>query len=224
MRHCNPGTAICGSAAGRPLFEAEGFEALPGRGVTGIVDGRKVFIGNDKLMAERGIGAPSGDAVPGRRKEGEESGETIVSMGWDSEVRALFFFTDGMRSEAPAIVASLREAGVDVSLVSGDNAGATGAAARRAGIGSWEAAVSPEGKREIVAGFQAGGRAVMMVGDGINDAPALTESRVGVAIGRGTDIAMESADAVMTRNDLRLIPWLLRSSKASFAIIRQNIF
>ena len=96
--------------------------------------------------------------------------------------------------------------------------------ARRTGISDYTAGASPAGKREIVAALQAKGRTVMMVGDGINDAPALTEAAVGVAIGRGTDIAMESADMVLTRNDLMLLPWLVDLARRTYRIIRQNIF
>jgi Cu2+-exporting ATPase len=111
-----------------------------------------------------------------------------------------------------------------VSLASGDNRATTEAIAAAAGIPFAAPEMSPEKKRELIHGLQGKGKRVMMIGDGINDAPALTESTVGIAMGKGTDIAMESADAVLMRNDLALIPYVIRLSGRSYAVIKQNIF
>jgi Cu2+-exporting ATPase len=218
------GAAIVEAAGGGALPKAASFEALPGRGVRGVVEGKGLFVGSALFMREggmtEGIGARGQESV----EAAGEAGNTVVYLGWGSRVRSLFVLSDGLREEARQAVKTLRDNGVGVSLVSGDGAGATASAAARAGIGRFEAEASPVRKREIVAAMQAGGSAVMMVGDGINDAPALTEALVGVAMGRGTDIARSSADAVLTRNDLRLIPWFVESSRGTFGIIRGNIF
>jgi heavy metal translocating P-type ATPase len=217
------GAAIVEAAGRRTLSKAAAFEALPGRGVQGVVEGRGLFVGSAPFMREAGMTAKIGARGEELVEAAGKAGNTVVYLGWEGRVRSLFVLSDGLRKEARQVVEALRKKGVGVSLVSGDSAGATASAAARAGIRRFEAESPPERKREIVAAMQAGGSAVMMVGDGINDAPALTEALVGVAMGRGTDIARSSADAVLTRNDLRLIPWFVDSSRGTFRIIRENI-
>jgi Cu2+-exporting ATPase len=218
------GSAIVEAAGGRTLLDVAGFEALPGRGVAGSVQGRRIYIGTGDLMKTAGCATMTGERGAAALRAAGDRGDTVVYMGWGGEVRALFLFSDGLREEAREAAAQLRQDGIAVAIVSGDSAEATASAAARTGIDDYEAGAHPVRKREIVAKAQAGGKAVMMVGDGINDAPALTEARVGLAIGRGTDIAMESADAVLTRNDLLLVPWFIRTARGTLSIIRQNIF
>ncbi len=211
------GAAIVEAAAGRAPFDVTAFRAHPGRGISGSVDGRQVLIGSRRYMEESGIPVPP-------ESHGADGGETRVFLGWEGRVRAVFVLSDGLRAEARDAVCALQAAGVQVSLVSGDGDEATSSVAARAGITDFEAGARPERKRQIVAELQAQGQKVLMVGDGINDAPALTEALVGMAVGRGTDIAMESADAVLVRSDLRLVPWFIALSRGTFRIIRQNIF
>jgi len=218
------GAAIVEAAGGGPFDDVSGFRAVPGRGVSGVAGGRHVFLGNRAFMLASGL-----DPVDDARGEqvlsaAEEGGDTVVFMGWDGAVRALFVISDRIRGEANEAVGLLRRAGMSVSLVSGDHREATASAADRTGIENFEAEASPERKRQIIAGLQERGHTVIMVGDGINDAPALTEAAVGVAVGRGTDIAMESGDVVLTRNDLRLVPWLVDISRGTLRIMRQNVF
>ncbi|MFO0753947.1 MAG: heavy metal translocating P-type ATPase [Thermodesulfovibrionales bacterium] len=214
------GHAVTRAAEGE-LLPVGGFRALPGRGVEGTVENRRIVIGNRALLQENGIPVQDGGEAA---RSYEENGDTAVFMGWEGKARALFIVSDVVRAEAAEVVASLKEQGAAVSLASGDTRSTTRAIALSAGIGEVLSETSPEGKREAVAGIQEQGGRVMMVGDGINDAPALTEALVGLAMGRGTDIAMESADAVLVRNDLRLIPFFLRLSARTYSLIKQNIF
>jgi P-type Cu2+ transporter len=219
------GRTICGAA--RHVFAVSGFRATPGKGVEGTVEGKKIFIGNLAFLRENGIAIErSGDGVNAavETERFAREGDTVVTMGWDGKARALLVVSDAVRTEAPETVAVLKKSGYDVEIVSGDNEKTTKSIASRVGVDLTLADASPTGKKDRIAALQAAGRSVMMVGDGINDAPGLTEAAVGVAMGRGTDIAMESADAVLLRNDLRLIPYFFGLSRKTFRIIRQNIF
>ncbi|NTU41839.1 MAG: cadmium-translocating P-type ATPase [Nitrospirales bacterium] len=214
------GHAITEAAGNSPLYEVEGFRVVPGRGIEGTVKGKMVFIGNRGFMAEQGLAA----SLPALVQELEERGDTVVLMGWDGAVRGLFVISDIIREEASQAVQDLRSLGVSVSVASGDNRTTTQTMASAVGIRDFSAETSPVMKREIIHSLQKEGQRVMMVGDGINDAPALAESSVGVAMGRGTDIAMESADAVLVRNDLRIIPSFISMAGKTYRIIKQNIF
>ncbi|MGO9611785.1 MAG: heavy metal translocating P-type ATPase [Dissulfurispiraceae bacterium] len=200
------------------------FRAIPGRGVEGKADDKQIFIGNRGLMIEHGMALPSDYSVEQEIERFEEAGGTTIFMGWAGEVRALIVVADVLRDEVREVVGTLKGMGYTLSLISGDNSKTTRSIASAAGIDQAISETSPTKKREVIAQLQVDGAAVMMVGDGINDAPALTEALVGVAMGRGTDIAMESADAVLVRNDLRTIPACVKLATTGFAIIRQNIF
>jgi len=206
-----------------PFIVSE-FEAIPGKGVTGIIEGKKIAIGNPDMMLKNHIPVNNVTAVSDTASHFEKSGDTVVYTGWDGTLRAMMVISDVMRDEAPAAVSELKLMGCDVSIMSGDNAETTNAIARKIGIDHAVSGVSPVNKKEVVERMQKKGERVMMVGDGINDAPALTQATVGIAMGRGTEIAMDSADAVMMRNDLSLIPYLIKLSKRTFSVIRQNIF
>jgi Cu2+-exporting ATPase len=207
------------SAADRKLLPVSDFRAIPGKGVEGRVDGKWITLGNRAFMKER-------NAEPGVFDEAVRRNEKdgVVYMSWDGKVRAIFIVSDVIRNEAPEVVEELRKMSKDVLVVSGDNKFTTAAIASSIGIEQSVSESSPEKKREVVAAIQKKGGSVMMVGDGINDAPALTEALVGVAMGRGTDIAMESADAVLVRDDLHLVPWFISFSRKAYGIIRENIF
>jgi len=145
-------------------------------------------------------------------------------MGWDGVVRAFFVISDVVRDEAKEAIQEIKNMHYSLSLVSGDNAATTGSIARRLGIEHFISESSPVAKKRVVAEMQVRGNRVIMVGDGINDAPALAEATVGLAMGSATDIARESADAVLVRSDLRLVPYFIRVSQQTFRIIKENIF
>ncbi|MBI5213882.1 MAG: cadmium-translocating P-type ATPase [Nitrospirae bacterium] len=214
------GHAIIEAARGSKLFTVSDFKAVPGRGVKGAVDGKIAVIGSMAFMREEGCsGLPDNDAV-----QFEEAGDTVVYAAWDKKVRAAFVISDVIREEAIEAVKDIGGMNLNISMISGDNRTTTASIASKAGIGNALSEASPVMKKEAIEEMQRRGYKVMMVGDGINDAPALTESSVGMAMGRGTDIAMESADAVLVRNDLRLIPYFIRISGRAYAVIKQNIF
>jgi Cu2+-exporting ATPase len=198
-----------------------GFKAVSGRGVEGMIADKKILIGNAAFMKENKISMPSFGEDVGRF---EKAGDTVVYAACDGILKGLFVISDVVRDEAAAVIQELKGMGIHVSVISGDNKTTTSSIAASVGIDDVVSEASPVKKKEEIEDIQKRGGRVMMIGDGINDAPALTESAVGVAMGRGTDIAMESADAVLVRNDLRLIPYFIRLSKKTYSIIKQNIF
>ncbi len=219
--------AIVAAAHEFKLLDVTEFKAVPGRGVMGTINNRKIFIGNRNFVQENGVRNFSDDFTDKISNEFENSGDTLVYMAWDGEIRAIFAISDIVRGEMPNVVSKLRDMNIDISIVSGDNKVTTNSIASMINIDNVVAEASPIKKKEIIRGIQqgdGGNKNVMMVGDGINDAPALTEALVGVAMGRGTDIAIESADAVLIRRDLGLIPDFMNISKRTYRIIRQNIF
>jgi len=218
------GAALVEAARGRTLAQLTAFEAVPGQGVRGVADGRRVLVGNRTFLAGDGVNLADADRISASRTAPAAESLTPVYAAIDGELALLVLLADGLRPEAAATVTALRAAGLAVTLVSGDEPAATQTAARGAGIDRFEAGALPVRKRELVRQMQAAGERVLMVGDGINDAPALAEAALGVAMGRGTDIAMESAGAVLVRPDLRLVPWLVRLSRATLRVIRQNVF
>jgi Cu2+-exporting ATPase len=197
------------------------FRAIPGQGVLANLAGRSVLVGNRALLAAHGIPLPA-DA-DARARTREAAGETVAFLAADGAVRAFLAVADTVRDESPEAVRALRAQGLSVALVSGDGAGATGAVAEALGVDS-VAEASPQEKRGIVSRRQAGGRRVLFVGDGVTDAPALGQAEVGAAMGRGTDVTMESADVVLVRDDLRLVPDLVRLSRRTLSVVRQNVF
>lgn len=197
------------------------FQAVPGRGVVAAVGGAEVVIGNRALLAERAIAAPPG--AEARAAVFEREGDTVAWLARGGRVEGLLVVADPLREEAPAALARLRALGLPVSIVSGDAAATTAAVAARLGVEA-AAEVSPQEKRALVAARQRGGVKVAFVGDGLNDAPALTQADVGVAMGRGTDVTLESADAVLVRDDLSLLPDLVLLGRRTTSIIRQNVF
>jgi Cu2+-exporting ATPase len=180
-----------------------------------------VLLGNRALLAEHGVPLPpAADEIAVER---EARGETVAFLAAAGEVRALLSVADVLRDEAPEAVRALRALGLAVAVVSGDGPGATGAVAAALGV-EGRAEATPQEKREVVAARQAAGRRVLFAGDGVNDAPALGQSEIGAAMGRGTDVTMESADVVLVRDDLRLLPDLVRLSRRTLGVIRQNVF
>jgi len=216
------GHAICLKAA--PPLPVSGFRAFPGKGVQGTLEGRRITIGNRALMKESGIGMEGFQPFEKSTGQFEKQGDTVVAVGWDRRLRALLVVSDVVRAEAVEVISELKKTVCSVEVMSGDNGMTTRSIASQIGADNALSEASPVMKRDYIAALQNKGQRVMMIGDGINDAPALTQALVGVAMGRGTDIARESADAVLIRDDLKLIPWFIGLSKKTYSIIRQNIF
>ncbi len=206
-------------AAAEPAVED--FRVVPGRGVAARVDGSTVLIGSPAFLAEEGV--PSEEAAAALAAGPEAEGDTVAWLAIAGRAEALLVVADPIREEAPAALAALAALGLGVTLVSGDAHATTAAVAARLGV-PFEAGRTPQQKRALVAARQAAGARVLVVGDGINDAPALTQADAGVAMGRGTDVTMESADAVLVRDDLTLLPDLVRLGRRATGIIGQNVF
>ena len=205
-----------------PDREVQEFRAVPGRGVRGVVEGVVVLVGSRAFLAEAGIAVPA-EAIQ-RAAPFESGGDTVLCAAVAGRLAALLVVSDVLREEAPPALRELRELGLELAIVSGDGAATTAALAVRAGIDRVVAEATPLEKERELARLQAAGARVLMVGDGINDAPALTRADVGVAMGRGTDVTLESADAVLVRDDLRLLPALVRIGRRTTRVIRLNVF
>jgi len=212
------------ASEGATMMLAEGLHTLPGRGVAGKVDGRSLVFGNARLMRDEGVDlAPL--AVAGAAAESE--GRTV---SWLAETNGpprllgLFAFGDAAKASAAAAVRRLVEAGLRVVLVTGDNAGSARTLAAQLGIGDVHAEVLPADKAAVIEGLQAGGRHVAMIGDGINDAPALAAADIGMAMSSGTDVAMHAAGITLMRGDPMLVADAIEISRRTVAKIRQNLF
>jgi len=202
---------------------AEEFRAVPGRGVLAAVDGHRVAFGNARLMEEQGI---SRQGMERAALELEDQGVTAMYLAVDGEVAAVFGVSDTIKENAARAVAELEEMGLRVWMITGDNPRTARSVARAAGIdaGRVLAGILPEDKAREVARLKSTGARVGMVGDGINDAPALATADVGFAIGTGTDVAMETADITLMSGDLRGVAASIRLSRATMRNIRQNLF
>jgi Cu+-exporting ATPase len=201
------------------------FESITGKGVRGAVNGRQVAIGNPKFLESLNIDASS---LMARVDELRSRGETVVLVGVDTAAAGLLGVADPIKETTPEAVRALRDAGVKVVMVTGDNRTTALAVARQIGFEhveeQVEADVLPERKAEVIRALQQKGERVAMAGDGINDAPALAQADVGIAMGTGTDVAMESADVTLVKGDLRGIVRARRLSGATMSNIRQNLF
>ena len=201
--------------------DVQNFQSFPGKGVAGRVGGRDVVLGTTHLLVERGIDA---DPLAARADELRAKGQTVVLLAVDGKAAGLLGVTDPIKPSTPEAIRLLREDGVAVVVVTGDNLATAQAVALELGLDRVEAEVLPEAKGEIVARLQAEGRTVAMAGDGVNDAPALARAHVGIAMGTGTDVAMESAGVTLVRGDLRAIARARGLSRATMRNIRQNLF
>jgi Cu+-exporting ATPase len=190
-------------------------------GVTGRVAGRSVALGNQALLEE--LGAPPGPLAE-RAETLRREGQTVVFLAVDGRAIGLLGVTDPIKPSTPEALRLLRELGLRVVMLTGDNATTAAAVARELGLDGFEADVRPERKAEVVKQLQAQGHVVAMAGDGINDAPALAQARVGIAMGTGTDVAMESAGVTLVKGDLRGIARAIRLSRATMRNVRQNLF
>ncbi len=217
------GQAIVAAARDRGLAAAEAsdFSAHPGEGVSAVVEGRAVSVGNAKLLARMGIdGAAMGEQAARLRRDGH----TAVLAAIDGRPAGVLGVRDPVKATTPSAIAALHDAGVRIVMLTGDNRVTAEAVARQIGIDEVHADVSPAEKHDVVASLQAGGAIVAMAGDGINDAPALARADVGIAMGTGTDIAMESAGVTLVRGDLSGIAEARALSRATMRNIRQNLF
>ncbi|MFO0934186.1 MAG: copper-translocating P-type ATPase [Planctomycetota bacterium] len=214
--------AVTAAAARRGLTAAGAtdFRATHGRGVVGTVEGRRVVVGTDAFLAEHGIDpSPLRDRADGMRR----AGATAVFVGIDARPAAVLAIGDTVRSTTPDALAALRRDGVRVVMVTGDDRVTADAIAAELGIDEVHAGVLPEEKAAVVARQQARGHRVAMVGDGVNDAPALAQADVGLAMGTGTDIAIESAAVTLVKGDLRGVARARRLSAAAARNVRQNL-
>ena len=202
--------------------EVEGFEAIAGNGVRAMVEGREVLVGNSRFLADRGISTASLDAAV---TEGAGRAETPVFVAVGGALAGVLLVADPLKPEAAAAVRELTAGGLEMWLVTGDRRATAEAVARSVGIPSDRvmAEVLPGGKAERVAALQAGGRSVAMVGDGVNDAPALAQADVGIAIGTGADVAIEASDVTLVGGDPRGIASAIALSRRTISIIRQNL-
>jgi Cu+-exporting ATPase len=215
--------AIVSAAKSKGIATAAvaGFEATPGFGVSGSVSGRQVLVGADRALATNGID------VSGFSNEAERlgaSGKSPLYAAIDGRLAAIIAVSDPVKETTPQAIKSLHELGLKVAMITGDNRRTAEAIARKLGIDEVVAEVLPEGKVEAIRKLRHDGRSVAFIGDGINDAPALAEADVGIAVGTGTDIAIESADVVLMSGDLNGVAKAIALSKATILNIKQNLF
>jgi len=201
--------------------QAEEFASVTGKGVKGRVGDRSVALGNRHMMEDAGVDV-SGLTEGAERLRGE--GQTVMFVAVDGRAAGLLGVADPIKDSTPEAVRLLHEEGIRLVMITGDNRTTAEAVARRLGIDEVQADVLPEQKSEAVKKLQAERRTVAMAGDGINDAPALAQAHVGIAMGTGTDVAMESAGVTLVKGDLRAIAKARRLSRAVMRNIRQNLF
>lgn len=204
------------------LPEVESFQNVPGKGVSGVVDGHAVLVGRDALLADWALTLPA--PLADAKAAAEASGRTAVVVAWDGEVRGLLVVADQVKPTSREAVAQLRALGLTPVLLTGDNAAAARAIADEVGIERVTAEVLPHEKVDAVKALQAEGRVVAMVGDGVNDAAALAQADLGLAMGTGTDAAIEASDITLVRGDLRSAADAIRLSRTTLGTIKVNLF
>jgi P-type Cu+ transporter len=217
-------SAIAAGAASRGIAPklAEGFESVAGRGVRGRVEGRSVAIGNRDMLANAGVDVP--DAMAARADALRLAGQTVLFVAVDAIPAGLLGIADPIKTTTAQALAQLHDMGVIVVMLTGDNETSAQAVAREVGIDRVIAGVLPDQKAEAIRKLRSEGRVVAMAGDGINDAPALAEADVGIAMGTGTDVAIEAAGVTLVKGDLLGIARGRALSRAVMANIRQNLF
>jgi P-type Cu+ transporter len=203
------------------LLEATDFDSPVGKGVTGLVGAQAVLIGNRRFLAESGVEARELDQEAERLRE---DGATVIFVAVDRRAAGLIAIADPIKDTTPGALLALREEGVSVVMLTGDNWTSARAVAKRLGIDEVEAEVLPEDKNKVVTRLREAGRVVAMAGDGVNDAPALAAADVGIAMGTGTDVAIESAGVTLLKGDLQGIVRGRRLSRATMRNIRENLF
>ncbi|MFF3097790.1 heavy metal translocating P-type ATPase [Streptomyces cyaneofuscatus] len=206
---------------GAGLPTPEDFTNIPGLGVQGVVDGHTVLVGRPRLLADAGITLPL--ELAAALTEAGEQGRTAVAVAWDGEARGVLGVADAVKDGSAAAVAQLRALGLRPVLLTGDNRAVAEAVAREVGIDEVHAEVLPEEKVDVVKRLQAEGRSVAMVGDGVNDAAALATADLGLAMGTGTDAAIEASDLTLVRGDLKVTADAIRLSRRTLSTIRGNL-
>jgi Cu+-exporting ATPase len=212
--------AIAGAAPELP--PVSDFTNLEGLGVSGVVDGIPVLVGRPGLLTDRGLSLP--DELAAAVDAARAQGRTAIAVGWDGAVRAVFVVADTVKPTSAAAVRDLRDLGLTPVLLTGDNAAAARSVSEQVGIEQVIAEVLPADKVDVVKRLQAEGRVVAMVGDGINDAAALAQADLGLAMGTGTDVAIEASDLTLVRGDLRVAADAIRLSRRTLATIKGNLF
>jgi Cu+-exporting ATPase len=217
------GEAVVRGAKDRdlPLAEVEAFEAVSGGGIRARVEGREVLVGSRRFLSESGV---SEDGLLPRSEELAREGKTPILVAVDGEPAGLMAVADVVRDESGEAIQRLHALGLEVAMLTGDNRRTAEAIAWELGVDRVVAEVRPQDKAAEVERLQAGGMRVGMVGDGINDAPALAQANVGIAIGTGTDVAMEAADLTLISGDVRGVARAIELSKATVRNIKQNLF
>ena len=203
------------------LSPVEGFDSPTGKGATGKVEGKTIVLGNARYLASIGIDTKALD-IEAERLRGD--GATVINMAVDGKIAGLFAIADPVKASTPEALKALAAEGIKVIMLTGDNRTTAEAVARRLGISDVEAEVLPDQKSAVVTKLQKAGRSVAMAGDGVNDAPALAAAEVGIAMGTGTDVAMESAGVTLLKGDLTGIMRARKLSQATMSNIRQNLF
>lgn len=217
------GEAIVAKAKeqGATFDEVTNFEAIPGFGIKGHVGETLVFLGNEKWMRENGL---ADEAMNEKANRFAEQGKTPLYIGYNNAVQGLIVVADTVKESSARAIQTLHEMGIQVAMMTGDHERTAQAIAAEVGIDRVFSEVLPQDKANYVSKLQEEGYIVAMVGDGINDAPALAQAQVGIAIGTGTDVAIESADAVLMKSDLMDVPAMLKLSRATIRNIKENLF
>jgi heavy metal translocating P-type ATPase len=204
-----------------PLPEVTGFQAVAGLGACGTVDGQQVVIGQEKLLRDRGLAVPAG--LAGQDAAWRQAGLTTVWVGWDGAVHGVTAVASTIKPSARAAVAGLRRLGLRPVLLTGDHEAAARAAASAAGIDEVISGVLPAAKAAVISDLQASGHRVAMVGDGVNDGPALAAADLGLAMGTGTDVAISASDLILLTDDLTAVPTAIALARATRTTIRRNL-
>jgi len=208
-------------ARGLTLPSAIGFQSYAGAGVTGVVEGKRSAVGNQRLMEQLRIPM---EAVSASLDRLRQEGQTVALLAVEGRLSALIGIADSLKSNTPSALSDLSQEGVRVVMVTGDSSATAAAVARKLGLSEFHAEATPEQKLVLVKQMQSAGKRVAMAGDGVNDAPALAQADVGIAMGTGTDIAMESGGITLVKGDLRGLLRARRLSQATMRNIRQNLF
>ena len=207
--------------AGLSIPDAEAFEAIPGHGVRVSINGKEVLIGNRRLMKDKGVRIEEKEKVISGL---EEKGNTVMLVAEDGQLRGMIAVADTLKENAEEVVKGLKSEGVQVIMLTGDNEKTDRAIGAQVGIDRIIANVLPGDKAKIIKELQSEGKVVAMVGDGINDSPALAQFDIGIAIGSGSDVAKETGGIILVKDDLRDVIMSIKLSKATMRKIKQNLF
>jgi Cu+-exporting ATPase len=203
------------------IIQSDGFHSITGKGVVGTVGGHEVAIGSERLFEDQGVALGN---LTSQAEELRRDGQTVVFVAIDGRAVGLLGIADPVKPEAAEALRLLQSEGARIVMLTGDNQTTAAAVARKLGITDFEAGVLPDHKADVIQKLQKQGRVVAMAGDGVNDAPALAQAQVGVAMGTGTDVAMESAGITLLKGDLMALVRARRLSKSVMSNIKQNLF